>query len=329
MAMTGRQMSENKIFERADKIAAELPDYAQSWYLNRKASRKTAASCYEYIRNIKEFLASVNHGDSSTARTEQITETSVTKFYLSRQKKADGTETSDSYQQCTWSQLNSFLSYLKKHGKIPYNYMDDIDRPSNHDLERINANRPYLTVEDFDKMLGAVDGWRQAKVRSKRDKAILMTFMNTGMRNTALTTILIDDIDWNNNILRIVDKGSKPHEYIINAKTMDALREWLEIRHEYANKGTDNHLFISDRGTPIAPGTVANLVKKYSGAGINKRLSPHKLRAGVATIVNEKVKDLNTTREYMGHADTSTTQRYVKPKPNLKREISMMLNEAI
>ena len=333
--MTGRIENEFKIEKVILNNLNELPDFVLSWYNNLKASRKTMSSCNDFINKIRNYLRSINI-DTKNITIDQLTSTSVEKYFISIQTKKDKkgniTYTSDSYQQGVWCALNNFFNYLYKKKFISENYVESITKPKNHDLERINEHRIKLTKKDFNKILIAVDSGvgtnRSKKYQSKyksRDKAIIALFMTTGMRKTALTEICMDDLDLDKNILYVIDKGNKRHTYLLNDSTVELIKEWIENRNQLCNNDC-KYLFISNRGQKIDPSSVYYMIEKYSEAGLGYGISPHKIRSGFCSILYNETKDVEFVRRAVGHSNIATTQRYIVTDNKEKQKASEIMS---
>lgn len=309
--MNGRLQNELSIERQNDAKVSAMPDYVRRWYVNMKASKKTGATCRDYLNKIEKFLESINPNVRDVA-TSDINEETVSTYFTSIQTKEKNGEliyTSDSYQQTVWCCLNNFLGYLNRAGLIERNYIQDISKPKNRDLERINENRTLLTERDF-RMIINVMKYEKDETLRIRNRAILLLFMNTGMRETALRTITLDDLDMEKHLITIIDKGNKRHQYVLNDIVIDAINEWLCVRYKYST-GKDNHLFLSKRGRILHSNTVDYMVRKYTELALLKPLSPHKLRSGYCSILYKKTGDIEFVRRCVGHSLTSTTQRYI------------------
>ena len=304
----GRQLNENRIDQQIEKMLLNLPDYVAQWHLNLKASRKTAATRKEYVGKIKLFLSFINTNTADVSPSD-INERIVTEYFLSTQTR-NGMPTSDSYQGTVWSCLNSFLGYLVKHNMIKENYMQYIDRPANRDLDRINEKRVLLTKRDFTKILRAV-GTEKNHVKRARDMAIIKLFMNTGMRETALSNIMMDDVNLTERTVVVIDKGNKRHTYELNENMCNTLNDWIEVRGRYNKSNNDNHLFLSDHGKGIGGRTIIDLVEQPTYKALGKKLSPHKLRSGFCSILYKETGDIEFVRRAVGHSNVATTQRYI------------------
>ena len=324
----GRIINELKIDQTIEEKLKTMPAYVSRWHLNLKASRKTASTRRDFVAKIHNFLSFINEDVMKVALSD-IDEDNVSRYFLSIQTKKDSSGnlvyTSDSYQGTVWSCLNNFFEYFVKRGEINRNYIQQIDRPKNRDLDRINENRTMLTKKDFRKILDAVDSEKNA-VRRARDKAILTVLMNTGMRKTALTCIMLNDIDLDNRSLVIVDKGNKRHEYVLNDITCETISDWLDNRDSFTKGKDDNHLFLSDHGNEIASRTMAEIVEKYCIQALGKPLSPHKLRSGYCSILYNATGDIEFVRRSVGHSQVSTTSRYIVTKGSEKERASEIMN---
>lgn len=323
--MNGRLDNERKIIEGTERKVNKMPNYVRSWYLTLRASKNTAATCRDYINKVFRFLEFIN-ADVKNVKLNDITQETVIDYIISIQtKEEDGNVkyTSDSYQQTTWCCLHNFFNYLVENKLKDRNYLNTITKPKNKDLDRINENRILLTAKDFKKIVRSVDVESNIAKRA-RNRAILLMFMNTGLRRTALCSITLNDIDIADRILTVIDKGNKRLTYVLNDQVVDAVNEWMLYRDKY-NKNNLGYLFLSDKGNGIAPSTVYDIVGKYTELALGKKISPHKLRSGYCSILYKKTGDIEFVRRAVGHANATTTQRYIVTKGEEKRKASEIM----
>jgi len=310
-----------------------MPEYIQEWYYNLKASQKTITTCRDYINKIEKFLTFIN-ASIKEIDPQDISLSDIQRYFILIQKReVNGKQvyTSDSYQQTVWCCLNSFFEFLYNTNKISNNYMKMITKPKNRDLERINENRILLTKYDFNHILESVEegvGSDKARAFQKRlrnrDRAILLLFMTTGMRETALSEINMEDIDLYNKTLKVVDKGNKFHVYNLSEKTINSLELWLQDREEWESKS--DALFIAENGNRIGSSTLAKLVGKYCQDALGFHISPHKLRAGFCSILYQETGNAEFVRRAVGHSNISTTQRYIVTDNNEKAKASELID---
>ncbi len=323
--MTGRMENEKKIFDRLEIILKNTPDYLKDWYYNLRASQFTARTCYDYIYKTKGFLRSINP-DISKITLDDITQSKVTSYIIStqtREKEGEIAYTSVAERLLIWHSLNNFFEYLEQNDLKPKNYMKGIAKPKKQVDETIESKRVLLTAKDFKKIVDAVES-ESNKTQRMRDKAIIMVFMSTGIRRTALSELLLSDYDSMTGTLVVVDKGNKKHEFILPPKTRIAMADWLFVRKNYAYSN-ENHLFVSRRGNEITDNAVNEVVKKYSKIALGKPVSTHKLRAGYCSILYKKTNDIEFVRRAVGHSNIATTQRYIVTKGEEKKKASEIM----
>ena len=143
-----------------------------------------------------------------------------------------------------------------------------------------------------------------------RNWAILQLICTTGIRLTELCQLTLNQIDYYQGYIKVKGKGNSSYAkkerklFLEEGQTVDALSEYLKLR---ICKHTDI-LFLSNRGLSLRTTDVYKVVKKYVvKAGLNKKYSPHKLRAGFASMLIIKGIDPLTLKEIMGHKSLTTT----------------------
>ena len=170
-----------------------------------------------------------------------------------------------------------------------------------------------LTEAQVEALLAAPD---TALALGLRDRTMLELMYASGLRVSELVTLKTFNVSLNDNVLRVMGKGSKERLVPFGEVASSWLRQYLGgARAELlAGKQTDD-LFITVRGSH--PGTAMSrvmfwmVVKKHAAtAGITVPLSPHTLRHAFATHLLNHGADLRAVQMLLGHADISTTTIY-------------------
>jgi site-specific recombinase XerD len=139
-----------------------------------------------------------------------------------------------------------------------------------------------------------------------RDQAILELFYATGMRIAELSGLNIEDINFDNKLIKVTGKGNKQRMVIMNQSASDALQDWLKIRPK---KG--RAVFLNRSGERISTRGVQKMFRKrLVQSGISNPGSPHTMRHSFATHLLEGGADLVSIKELLGHENLSTTQIY-------------------
>lgn len=198
------------------------------------------------------------------------------------------------------SAIKSFYKYLTVRTKqLTENPVADLEYP------KLRKSLPkYLTLEQSSALLQAVSGPNEV-----RDYAILMLFLNCGIRRSELVGLNITDVY--EDRIRVVGKGNKERFVYFGTPCRKAIDAYLIERKKKVL--TDNRaLFGSRNGNRISTDAVHRLVKKaLLQAGLDAtQFSAHKLRHTAATMMLSGGVDVKTVQEVLGHENLNTTQIY-------------------
>ena len=198
------------------------------------------------------------------------------------------------------SAIKSFYKYLTVRTKqLDENPVADLEYP------RLRKSLPrYLTMEQSAALLKAVSG-----PNAKRDYAILMLFLNCGIRRSEMVGLNLTDVY--EDRIRVVGKGNKERFVYFGSACRKAIDAYLVERNKKVL--TDNRaLFGSRNGNRISVDAVHALVKKaLLQAGLDaSQFSAHKLRHTAATMMLSGGVDVKTVQEVLGHENLNTTQIY-------------------
>jgi len=198
------------------------------------------------------------------------------------------------------SAIKSFYKYLTVRTKqIAENPVADMEYP------KLRKSLPkYLTMEQSAALLQAVSGPNE-----KRDYAILMLFLNCGIRRSELVGLNLTDVY--EDRIRVVGKGNKERFVYFGSSCRKAIDAYLPERNKKFL--SDNRaLFGSRDNNRISVTAVHRLVKKaLLQAGLDPdQFSAHKLRHTAATMMLSGGVDVKTVQEVLGHENLNTTQIY-------------------
>lgn len=198
------------------------------------------------------------------------------------------------------SAIKSFYKYLTVRTKqLTENPVADLEYP------KLRKSLPkYLTMEQSAALLRSVSGQNE-----KRDYAILMLFLNCGIRRSELVGLNLSDVY--EDRIRVIGKGNKERFVYFGAACRKAIDAYLPERNKKVL--SDNRaLFGSRNGNRISTDAVHALVKKsLLQAGLDAtQFSAHKLRHTAATMMLSGGVDVKTVQEVLGHENLNTTQIY-------------------
>lgn len=143
-----------------------------------------------------------------------------------------------------------------------------------------------------------------------RDKTIIMTFYETGIRLSELTGLDDVDIDCDNRQLKVTGKGDKQRVVPFGEELAVALGRYVACRDKEVSRKCDA-LFVTVKGNRMKAYDVRSRVKaKLSLVSTQKKLSPHVLRHSFATAMLNNGASIESVRRLLGHASASTTEVY-------------------
>lgn len=196
------------------------------------------------------------------------------------------------------SAVKSFYKYLTVRTKqLVENPVKDLEFP------KIRKSLPkYLTLEESKRLLSSVQGKYQ-----KRDYAILMLFLNCGIRRSELVALNMDDVY--EDRVRVTGKGNKERIVYFGSSCKAAIDDYLVERKKMVLTD-DKALFASQKLNRISAAAVHRLVEKHlTNAGLSQ-FSAHKLRHTAATLMVSQGVDIRTVQEVLGHEHLNTTEIY-------------------
>lgn len=199
--------------------------------------------------------------------------------------------------------LNSFYKYLLFMEKCSINPCDGIKHP------KLSKKLPeYLTSKEINKLFDI----RLTKPIDYRNKAMLEVLYATGTRISELINLELNQIDFDECIIRVTGKGKKDRIIPIGDTAMDALKNYiLNYRIFLVKTNDNNYVFLNKNGSKISRQGFFKILKGLAfDAGIKKDISPHTIRHSFATNLLNNGADLRIIQELLGHENLQTTEIY-------------------
>ncbi len=166
--------------------------------------------------------------------------------------------------------------------------------------------KDFLTEAEISRMI--------LSSKNIREKTIITLLSYSGVRNSELCNLKVEDMDFGNNNLRVINgKNSKDSIRYMSAECTKILMKYLS---EFPKEG-NNYLFTSLRcDNKYTPSDLRKLVRVLSKrAGIGKRVYPHLLRHSLASNLLNRGASLILIQKILGHSDISSTIIYIHSCP--------------
>jgi integrase/recombinase XerC len=143
----------------------------------------------------------------------------------------------------------------------------------------------------------------------KTERLILLLFYNTGIRLSELIHLKEKNIDADYFQIKVLGKGNKERIIPVSKELLTEINEYIVQKPVRLQSVTE--LLINQKGKPLYPKLVYNIVRKYLDAVTTvQKKSPHILRHTFATHLMNNGADINAVKELLGHASLAATQVY-------------------
>lgn len=213
-----------------------------------------------------------------------------------------------------FSALRSFYKFLIRRGVVSATPIKNILLP------KLQKRLPrFLTADQMLALLRAPqDEYARASKGKKcdetpylRDRAILETIYSCGLRISELCGLVVEDIRFDEQLVKVRGKGKKERIVPIGAPALGAIEKYwsaLPVMAASSDPVFQENVVLK---TAVQPSVVQKRLKLYlAAAGLDPEITPHKLRHSYATHMLDAGADLRSVQELLGHANLVTTQVY-------------------
>lgn len=210
--------------------------------------------------------------------------------------------------------LNSFFAWANAERIVQTNPVTGIKRMR----EQKNAPR-WLGRKELGALIRAVQ-----KHGKKRDIALIMLLMHTGLRISEAVSLRLEDIVLRDRsgLVRVRQgKGDKYREVPLNLTVRRVLDEYIS---ETKGKSLFPWLFPGRRGRYLSTRAAENILTKY-GRLARLDVTPHMLRHTFGKMLVDAGESLDRVAALMGHSNLNTTARYTRPSAqDLERAVEKL-----
>lgn len=200
-----------------------------------------------------------------------------------------------------------------------------VDKDPVHGITGPKKGKPlpqFLKEKEMDRLLER-EYWTRS-FEDVRDRAIIMTFYETGIRLSELTGLDDKMVDFAEYQLKVTGKRNKQRIIPFGEELCTTLRDYTECRDRKVGRLSEA-LFVTDEGQRMSASLVRERVKRsLSKVCTLKKRSPHVLRHTFATAMLNHKAGIESVKKLLGHESLSTTEIYTHTTfEQLKREYSI------
>lgn len=309
-------------------LELEVRNHATSFLANQR-SRLTAI---EYKKDLNGFVEFLQKHCPNVKELSQLKKSDIIIYKTFLEMK--GYAASTIGRRLT--AVSEFLKYLATDGVVEKDLFYGIKYP------KVINKRETIAFTDLEvvSILASID---TTELYGKFHHAILSMAFGTALRSSELRFLKKGDIAQINGfkVIRVKTKGSKVLELPLHNYVVESVDRYLKNLESRGVVLTDSDFLFQSppnrRGhkampikslKPIHHSTLDSILKKYAGklaikTGAVYRVSPHSIRATVATSLRRNGEELESVQRLLNHANISTTQRYDKSTREIKDSASL------
>lgn len=276
------------------KPDATLTGHLQIYILTCRVNGYSPHTISDYKDKVGRFVAWCK--EEGITEPEHITLNDMRTFLLYLQGRMKPVSIHDYYRA-----VKRFLNWLIEEGALIENPMARIRAPK---VPR-HVIQPF-TREQIVRMLAVC---RDTFIGC-RNQAIIMTFLDTGLRLSELANIQLADLDFDLGTIKVMGKGAKERHVRMSSVTQRAILK-------YWHRRKDNPLpclWLTEEHRPLQPEGIKQMIRrvgKLAGITNDVRVSPHTFRHTAAIQYLRNKGDQFTLQVMLGHSSLEMTRRYV------------------
>lgn len=283
-------MSDQEIIEKFENYLYAIKNY----------SKYTVSGYVKDVNNFNTFIKDNKYANSLAT----IHNSRVCNYYVS-------TLVNKNYVAKTInrkiSSLRTFYNFLVYEKEIDYNPFKEV--------KNVKTSKRLPSFIDEDEMITFLESIDERTDLGFRNRTLLELMYATGLRVSEVCSLLVSQVNFYNNIIKVSGKGNKDRILMMYDDIANKLKYYINhTRINLLSKSGINdikYLFINYKGTPLTPRGVRKILNtQIEKSSINKHVSPHMIRHSFATSLLNHGADLRSVQELLGHENLSTTQIY-------------------
>lgn len=316
-----------KYAKKLNELLKELPAFCKD-YFNSMEYTKQPRTKIAYAMDIKCFFqfliaefpqySSYRMVDFKLKDLENVTGADISDFlryvklYSKGEQQVVNHERAAKRKLCS---LRGFYGYYYRNELISTNPTLKVDMPKIHDkaITRLEVNEVAELLDNVESGNNLTNNQlkRHEKLKT-RDLALLTLLLGTGIRVSECVGLDINDVDFDNDRIKVIRKGGYESFVYFGDEVRDALLDYMEERKGLnPEAGHEQALFISSKNKRLCVRSVELLVKKYAHTVTTvKHITPHKLRSTYGTNLYQESKDIYLVADVLGHKDVNTTRKH-------------------
>ena len=203
--------------------------------------------------------------------------------------------------------LRTFYRYLYREKIIETNPALGIHSP-----KKGKSLPEFLTESEIEQILNNI---KMDSPAGYRNRTILELLYATGMRISELSGLNFENLNLEENEIRVFGKGAKERIVLVSERAKNFLKTYIEkvryLIYKKSGQYPSDPVFINKTGYRLQPQSVRIAIREVvNKINLPKHVTPHVFRHRFAPKLLENGADLRVVQELLGHSSISNTQIY-------------------
>jgi site-specific recombinase XerD len=283
-----------------DRLLSANENY-RNYLLSCKSEGKAAGTLSAYARALSELGIFLQQYKGEIPPPDKVTPTDLRLWFVAL-KEVPGKrgQLSDFTVHQYYRSIKTFFLWLIREEIIDKSPLQNIKPP----ITPKKIIKPF-TEEDLDKLMFLTSG---EKFLARRNRAMILLFMDAGLRLKEMADLTLSCIDLDHNTLRVFGKGRKERIVPIGKSVQKALLQYFVMR--------DDELpafwVTEERRQLTRDGIEATIKHLCKVAGVTTKKGPHTFRHTAAHRCRENGMSIEEIQTLLGHSSPETTRNYLR-----------------
>lgn len=258
-----------------------MSELIDSWARSLRARNRSGATIDSYRADVRHLLDHLGPG----AEVDTVTRRQIEDFLAAGLDRGLAPAT----VARRFRSLQQLYRWLHDEGEIDVNPMAAMEPP------RVQVQPPdVLTEAELKALLGACrervgsgDNGRSGAFEARRDTAMVLILITTGVRASELMGLRVDDVHFNVETFRVLGKGGRERNVTLLPQPAEALDRYIRARRKHPGAASSNALWLGEKGPLSDSGLRQMLERRCKAAGI-RHVNPHLFRHTFAHLAKKR-----------------------------------------
>jgi site-specific recombinase XerD len=205
--------------------------------------------------------------------------------------------------------IHSYITHMKR----LFSWLEEEEEIEVNPARRIKNPQPKrrepkaIEMQDLLRLLATTEGESEADLR---DRAAILMLADTGCRVGGLCGLQVGDLDLENRLAVVIEKGAQTRKVPFSAPSAEALVNWLKVRPQ--DQGPWVFVSLGNKAEgQLSPGAVGQMLKRRAQqVGIEGLVNPHSFRHAFAREFLMNGGDLGSLSDLLGHKGVEVTKDF-------------------